>query len=108
MKRGDVWWAVLDQPKGPRPVLLISRQKAIDIRSFVTIVEITTTMRNLRTEVVLGAPDGLPKTCVANADNIGTIAKRRLQRWITTLSPARMSEVDSSLRFALGLDAYFV
>jgi mRNA interferase MazF len=60
----------------------------------------TTTIRGLPTEVELGQRDGMPRTCVLNADHTDTLAKGFLIERITKLSQERMSEVCSALAHA--------
>lgn len=106
MQRGEIWWAELPKPAGKRPVILLSRDKAIAIRQFVTIAEISTTIRNIPVEVLLGEKDGLPKTCAVNLDVINTIPKSLLKNFICSLSKEKLLKVDSALKFALGLERY--
>ncbi|MFH1096931.1 MAG: type II toxin-antitoxin system PemK/MazF family toxin [Candidatus Desantisbacteria bacterium] len=101
MKRGEVWWANLPAPIGRRPVLLLSRNKAYEVRNAVTVAEITSTIRNIPVEVKLTINDGLPKKCVVNLDTIITIPKDLLVEYITTLNIGRMEEVNEAVRFAL-------
>lgn len=104
MLRGEVWWARLDKPAKSRPVVLVGRQRAIDVRSSVIVAEATTRVRGLNTEVPLGAGEGLPLPCVVNADNLQTITKSRLERLYGRLSPSKLDALDAALRFSLGLD----
>ena len=104
MERGEVWWAKLPDPIKTRPVLLLSRTKAIEIREYVTIAEVTSTIRDIPSEVVLGVEDGLPKKCVVNLDVINTIPKRMLFNRITRLKDAKFKEVEKALKFALSID----
>ncbi|MGO9833394.1 MAG: hypothetical protein ACLP1X_04195 [Polyangiaceae bacterium] len=46
---------------------------------------------------------GLPRKCVANADNIVTIPKRWLEVRIMALRPEKLEEVDAAIRFSLGM-----
>ena len=103
MKRGEVWWAELPVPAGRRPVLLLSRDEAYEIRDFVIVAPVTTRMRHIPSEVSLGLEDGLPKACVVNLDTITTIGKSRLQERIAVLSHQKMEAVEAALHFALGL-----
>ena len=103
MKRGEVWWARLPAPVGRRPVVLVSRDSAYAVRASVTVVEVSTTVRGIPTEVALGKRDGLPKKCVANADSLVTIPKTWLQSRIAQLLPERLAALDVALRFSLGL-----
>jgi mRNA-degrading endonuclease toxin of MazEF toxin-antitoxin module len=43
MKRGEVWWARLDKR---RPVVLVSRDEACDVRALVIAAPATTTVRS--------------------------------------------------------------
>jgi mRNA interferase MazF len=103
LRRGEVWWANLQAPAGPRPVVLLSRDVAYERRRSVTIAPVTTTIRGLPVEVALGPEDGLARQSVVNADNITTIRKAILARRITVLSTSKMESVDEAIRFALGL-----
>jgi mRNA interferase MazF len=69
----------------------------------VTVAPVTTRIRQIPTEVQLGTEEGLPKPCVANLDTVTTIPKAALTERISTLPPAKISEVERALRFALGL-----
>jgi mRNA-degrading endonuclease toxin of MazEF toxin-antitoxin module len=42
--------------------------------------------------------------CAVNLHNIQTLDKRKVGRYVTTLSPDRMHEIDDAIRFALGMD----
>lgn len=103
MRRGEIWWAELARPTGRRPVVLLSRDEAYQVRDLVTVAPITTRVRVLPVEVELGRKEGLPKTCVANLDTITTIPKRALVERVSSLAIEKMREIDDALRFALGL-----
>lgn len=92
-------------PAGRRPVVLVSRNLAYQVRSKVSVIEITTRERGLETEVPLGAREGLPRTCWGNADNIATIDKRWLEERIGVLGREKMAKLDRALGLALGLSA---
>jgi mRNA interferase MazF len=103
MERGDVWWADLPEPLGRRPVVLVSRDEAYGVRRSVAVIEVTTVVRGLATEVKLGPRDGMPRRCVANADGIHTVLIRRLTTKVCRLKAERLSQIDDALRFALAL-----
>ena len=103
MKRGEVWWARLSPPAGPRPVVLVSRDEAYEHRQFVMVGPVTTRVRGISSEVGLGPEDGLPRPCVANLDSLVTIAKARLDERICELSSSKLAALDDALRYALGL-----
>lgn len=103
MRRGEVWWAKLAEAGGRRPVLLLSRNASYDVRTKVTVAEITTNIRGIPVEVELDQGDGLPKKCCVNLDNIITIPKDRLSNPIASLSLEKMEEVCSKIMYALAL-----
>ena len=100
-QRGQVWWARVDKR---RPVLLVSREQAYDVRRRVIAAEVTTTIRHNAATVELGRRDGMPEACVVNCDNLVTVNQDDLVEYLTTLSAIRMQQIDHSLQFALGLD----
>lgn len=104
MRRGEVWWAEQPEPVGRRPVLLLSRDEAYQVRNAVTIAQITTTIRNIPVEVPLDEKDGLPQKCVANLDTITTIRKAILTQRICALNPEKTERVDKAIKFALSLE----
>lgn len=104
MHRGEVWWADLPPPQGSRPVVLLSREKAIQVRTVVTICPVTSRTRGIPTEVALGLEDGLPKPCVANVDSLATVSKILLRRRLAILRGSKMREMAAAVRFALALD----
>ena|SRR5918999_3367540 len=101
--RGDVFDAELPVG-GRRPVVVVTRQTAIAVRSSVTVVMVTGTIRGHRAEVALGRDEGLDHDCVANCDEIQTIRKQSLTRRRGRLGIDRMREIDAALRLSLGLD----
>ena len=103
MKRGEIWWATLPHPIGRRPVVLISRDEAYAVRNAVTVAEVTTKIRNIPVEVLLGPEDGLPKKCVVNLDTIVTIRKDLLVERISLLQKNKLDEIDQAITFALSL-----
>ena len=105
MKQGDVYWHTFRAPDKRRPVLILTRSSAIPYLTGLTVAPITTTIRDIPSEVVLTPADGLPTDCAVNADNIQTVRKAGLSAYITHLSPALMREVRLSIEFALGFDA---
>jgi mRNA interferase MazF len=103
MRRGEIWWADLGPPSGKRPVVLLSREEAYDVRTAVTVAPLTRTIRNIPVEVPLDKKDGLPKECVINLDSIVTIPKRFLVARIASLPPDKLRQIREAIRFALDL-----
>ena len=103
MRRGEIWWADLPAPSGRRPAILVTRDSAYAVRKSVTLVPLTTRRRGIPVEVPLGPEDGVPRACVANADNVTTVLTSRLIRRIGRLAPDKLRAVEDALRFALAL-----
>jgi mRNA interferase MazF len=103
VRRGEIWWANLPAPHGRRPVILLTRDAAIAVRTSVTVVPLTGRRRSLPVEVVLGPGDGVPRPCVVNADNVLTVGKSRLDKRVGPLAPEKLRAVEDALRFALAL-----
>jgi len=102
MRRGDIRWYQFGRPDKKRPVLVLTRDSALEFLGEVTIAPITSTVREIPSEVVLTPADGVPRDCAINLDHVQTVARRRVGGLIATLSAARMMEVRSALLFALG------
>lgn len=103
MKRGDIYWYAFKAPDKRRPVLLLTRDSAIPVLNTVTVAPITSTIRDIPTEVLLTRGDGMPADCAANFDNIQTVPKQKLGDRITRLREERFLDVARALSFALGL-----
>lgn len=101
MRQYEIWWAELPKPAGRRPVLLLSRNDSyLYLNKFVA-AEITTTIRNIPVEVLLGRTEGLKKRCVANCDNLRTIARTALRERAGILHVRRHAEVKRAVGYAL-------
>jgi mRNA interferase MazF len=98
-----VRWYKFTHPDKKRPVLILTRNSIIEYLNEVTVAPITSTVRRIPSEVQLGRSEGLAKDCAVNCDHIQTVAKAKLGGLITTLPPAKLSEVRQALLFALGL-----
>ena len=102
MKRGEIRWYRFRAPDKRRPVIVLTRDSVLDYMGEVTVAPITSTIRDIPSEVVVGPDDGVPRQCAINLDHVQTVSKDRLGGIITTLPPARMVEVRDALLFALG------
>ena len=106
MERGEVRWVEFKPPDKRRPVLILTRSSAIRFLNEVTVAPITSTIRGIPSEVVLGVEDGLPQDCAMNLDHLQTVSKARVGRLITSLPVEKLSDVASALCFALGMDDF--
>jgi mRNA interferase MazF len=70
----------------------------------VTVAPITSTIRGVPSEVLLGADDGMKNACAVNLHNLTTVEQERLGRRVARLNRQRMREVCAALAFAMGCD----
>jgi len=102
--RGDILWADLGVPAGRRPVCVLTRDAAIEVLSAVTCAPITRTIRGIRSEVGVGADEGLPDVSVITCDNLVTLPKAMLaEEPVGRLDLERRAELDRALRYALDI-----
>jgi mRNA interferase MazF len=102
--RGDVRLYSFAPPNKKGPVLVLTRNSAIEYLSTVTVAPITTTIRGVPSEVALNEEDGMKSPCTANLHNAVTVSQERLGKRVAQLSSERMREVCAALRFAVGCD----
>ena len=103
MKRGEVRWYRFARPDKQRPVVVLTRNSVIPYLGEVTVAPVTTTVRNIPSEVSLSHAEGMPRECVVNCDHLQTISRSKLGVLLTTLSVSKMEEVAAAIRFALDL-----
>jgi mRNA interferase MazF len=103
MRRGEIRWYKFQPPDKNRPVLILSRDPVIEYLGEVTIAPVTTTIRDIPSEVLLTKADGLPRECAINCDHLQTVSKGKIGPLIATLSASRMAEVAEAISFALAL-----
>jgi len=102
LTRGAVHLCRFPRADKQRPVLILTRDSAIRYLSTVTVAPITSTIRDVPSEVVLDVADGMKARCAVNLHNAVTIAQSRLGRRVGQLSAERMEAVCAALRFSLG------
>ncbi len=102
MKRGEVRWYRFTSPDKRRPVLVLTRDSALEFLGEVTVAPVTSTIRAIPSEVPLTRADGMPRDCAVNLDHIQTVTEGRIGSLITTVSPRKMAEVRAAVLFALG------
>ena len=108
MRWGEVRWYTLytfKEREKRRPVLVLTRNSAISFLNALTIAPITTTIRDIPSEVFLNRDDGLFTDCAVTLDNLQTVPKAKIGDLITRLSTERMDAVKHALVFGLGFDS---
>jgi mRNA interferase MazF len=89
-------------PDKQRPVLVLTRDSAIGHLATVTVAPITSTIRDVPSEVILDVDDGMKGPCAVNLHNAVTVSQARLGRRVASLNESRMQEICAALRFSLG------
>jgi mRNA interferase MazF len=102
MSRGEIRLFRFPKPDKQRPVVILTRASILDQLSRVTVAPITSTVRGVASEVVLGPEDGMKDTCAINLHNIVTVPKTGLGRRVTQLEEARLEQLCAAITFALG------
>ena len=103
MKRGEIRWYKFKAPNKKRPVLILTRDSIIEYLGEVTIAPITSTVRDIPSEMFLSKLDGMQKDCAINFDHIQTVSKEKIGSLITMLSPEKLKQVREAILFSLNL-----
>lgn len=112
VRRGELWWADLDEPSGStpsyrRPVLVVQND-AFNVSRIRTVIVVVITS-NLR---LLDAPgnvllpahaSGLPKDSVANVSQIITIDREMLSERVGSLDATTLVAIGRGMRLVLQL-----
>jgi len=103
MKRGEVRWYKFKHPDKKRPVVILTRNSILEYLGEVTIAPVTSTIRDIPSEVLLSQRDGMHNDCAVNCDHIQTVSKSNVGPMITSLSKEKLSEIRDAINFALNL-----
>lgn len=103
MKRGEIRWYKFARPDKRRPVLILTRDSILEYLGEVTVAPITTTVRDIPSEVLLSEEDGMSRDCAVNCDHIQTVPKGKVGALIATLSEAKKAAITRAVNFALDL-----
>jgi len=103
MRRGEIRWYKFKAPDKKRPALILTRNSIIKYLGEVTVAPVTSTIRNIPSEVFLSENDGMPKDCAINFDHIQTVSISKIGSLIMTLMPEKLNQVRDAIIFALNL-----
>ena len=91
----QVWWADLEKV---RPVVVLTRARvAPRLRRFL-VAPVTTVVRDIPTEVALGADEGVADGSVANFDNAQLVDVDQLLRQAGRIAPTRWAECCAAMQ----------
>jgi mRNA interferase MazF len=94
-RQGEVWWAEAQDKR--RPVLIVTRNEAIPVLTWLLVAPVTRTVRGIPTEVRLGEAEGLGVECVATFDNLQPIRRSFIARRVGAMDPTRRLEICRAL-----------
>lgn len=104
MNRGDVWMIDLGGQIGTRPVLILTRQNVIKYLNKLVVAEITTKGKGYPTEIFIDQKGNLPKPSFVQADNLHTVPKNKLKKYVGALDSHAMMAVSQKVVLALELE----
>jgi len=87
--------------EGRHPVCVLTRDEAIPNLRNIVVATVSSRIRGLPSEVLLGPDDGMPRECAVSLDNLRTVPKALLVEPITKLSATKMIEVCHALNAAM-------
>jgi mRNA interferase MazF len=102
--RGEIRLVQFPSPDKPRPVLVLTRDSALGYLSRVTVAPITSSIRGVPSEVLVGPDDGLKQASAVNLHNLVTLQQNVIGRRLARLSDAKMRDVCRAIGFALGCE----
>ena len=82
---------------------VLTRDAAIDVLAAITCAPITRTTRGIRSEVEVGADEGLPEASVISCDDLITVPKDVLDEPVGHLRLDARVRLDQALRYALDI-----
>lgn len=108
MRRGELYRVhkPAGDPKNYRVFVVISRQAVLDSRfSSAICAPVYTTGVGTATQVAVGIEEGLKHSSWIFCDDITSIRKSDLTRFVGSLSPDKIAELDEALKIALELES---
>jgi mRNA interferase MazF len=78
LSRGEIRWYRFSHPDKRRPVLILTRDSALEYLGEATIAPITSTVRGIPSEVPLTAADGMRGDCAVNLNHVQTVSREKL------------------------------
>lgn len=106
MKRGEIYRTRERIPeRGHKPgyYVVVSRNFIAECEDVSTVVcaPVYSEILGIRSEVVIGPEEGLPRQCAVRCDFLTLLFKRRLTHFSGSLTASKLSQLDAALRYAL-------
>ncbi len=103
MKHGEIRWYRFAHPDKKRPVLILTRNSVLEYLGEVTVAPVTSTVRDIPSEVFLPKDDDMSRDCAINCDHLQTVSKGKIGSLIATLPISKLADVGKAIRFALDI-----
>jgi len=100
--RGQIWLFSFPRPDKKRPVLVLTRPDMIGRLQTVTVAPVTSTIRGVPSEVVVGTESGLREPSAINLHHVATVPRAGLRTFVGSVPASTMQQVREALLFALG------
>src|SRR5882757_6230854 len=101
MNRGEVRLVSFRSPDKVRPAVVLTNNASLPHLTWVTVAPITSTIRDLATQVVIDEGDGMKHPCAVNLHNIVTVPKTFVGSYVARLNASRMREICAAMNRAL-------
>jgi mRNA interferase MazF len=108
MNRGDIFRSaekIAERGHKPGFYVVVSRDFVAQNDDIATVVcaPVYSQLLGIRSEVLLGVDDGLPRECGIRCDFLMLMFKSKLQRFVASLPAGRIADLDAALAYALDL-----
>jgi mRNA interferase MazF len=102
VSRGEVWTYRFGSPGKRRPVVILTRDEVIELLNTVMVAPVTSTIRDIPSQVIIGTAEGLAHDSAISLDHVQSVERSKLIRRVGRLSPDKLREVWAALVVATG------
>jgi mRNA interferase MazF len=108
LNRGEIYRTSEKVPeRGYKPgfYIIVSRDFIAENEDVSTVIcaPIYSEVLGLRSELVLGVNESLPRECAVRCDFLTLMFKKKLTHFVTSLAEEKLRELDDALCYALGI-----
>ena len=103
-RRGEIWLYTFKPPDKRRPVVVLTRESVLPLLRTAMVAPVTSTIRGLPSEVLVGVAEGLKGDSAVNLDWVQTVEQQRLKHYLGSLDDSKMAQVCRALAVATGCD----
>jgi mRNA interferase MazF len=104
LNRGDIRWYRFASPNKRRPVLILGQETVLRSSSDIPVIPLSTQVRGLPWEVLLGPEEGFQIPSVLKPEWIRSVPHDEIGPWICSFPAQRWTEVRTAVLAVLGLN----